>query len=265
MKYSLTDPREHFGGPVKKQPNFLKSGKPDPKTVKFILFVFVFLILAAAGIAMLPHLGKLFSESGRDALVNTVRAKGATGVLFFIGVQILQVVLFIIPGEVVEVAGGVLYGTVGGYAVCTVGSVIGSVIIYCLVRRLGYDFVNGLMDGKFGKLAFLKKKENIELAVFILFLIPGTPKDGLTYFVPFTNLSLPRFLVVSTVARIPSVISSTFAGASLESGNITVSLIVFAITAVLGVAGILIDRRYIQNQNRLQNQQSAKPAKGDCQ
>ncbi len=225
------------------------SNRPDAKTIKFAMLVAVFLLAAVLGALLVPHLGKLFSEQGRQVLVEKVRAQGFWGVLLFTGVQILQVVLFIIPGEVVEVVAGMLYGTFGGFAVCVVGSSAGSAIIYFLVRRLGYAYVNELLDGRFRKLAFLRKKENVQLAVFILFLIPGTPKDALTYFVPFTGLSLPRFLVVSAVARIPSVISSTFAGASFESGNITLSAVVFALIAVFGVAGILIDRRYIRRQN----------------
>ena len=233
---------------VKKQDG-AKPKKWDVKTVKFAMLVAVFLLAIVAGTLLIPQIGQFFSESGRQAMVDEIRARGFAGVLIFVGVQILQVVLFVIPGELIEVAGGVLYGTFGGYALCTLGSLIGSVIIYLLVRQLGYDFINELLDGKFRRLAFLKKKENTELAVFLLFLIPGTPKDALTYFVPFTKLPLLRFLIVSTVARIPSVISSTFAGASLERGNLTLSLIVFALIAVFGVAGILIDRRYIQKQN----------------
>lgn len=225
------------------------KAKADPKTLKFVVLAAIFICAIAAGLMLVPHIGRLFSESGRDALVENIRGRGVWGVLLFVGVQILQVVLFVIPGEVVEVVGGVLYGTFGGYAACTCGSLIGSVLIYMLVRRLGYEFVSEFLADKFQKLAFLRKEENAEMCVFILYLIPGTPKDGLTYFVPFTELSLARFLLLSTVARFPSVISSTLAGASLESGRVWLSVGIFAAITVVGIIGILLDRKYIQTKN----------------
>ncbi len=226
-----------------------KPKKFNPKTVKYMMIGVAIALVAGALALLAPHIGKLFSDTGRQALVDSIRDRGAMGVLLFIGLQILQVVIFIVPGEVIEVAGGILYGTWGGYAICTLGSVLGTILIYQFVKRLRYDNVNALLDGKFRRLAFLKKKENAELAVFILYFIPGTPKDALTYFIPFTKMSLARFLLISTIARFPSVISSTFAGASLESGNTTVSIIAFTAIAVLGAIGILIDRKYIRKQN----------------
>lgn len=69
------------------------------------------------------------------------------------------------------------------------------------------------------KLLFLKKEKNLELIIFIIFFIPGTPKDLLTYIAPFTRIKLKTFLLLTTFARIPSVITSTIGGNALSNQN----------------------------------------------
>ena len=75
--------------------------------------------------------------------------------------------------------------------------------------------------------------------MFVLFLIPGMPKDVFTYLIPLTNMRMRAFLVFSTVGRIPGVIISTYAAAGLAEGDITTSLIIFGIAAVLMILGII--------------------------
>ena len=82
--------------------------------------------------------------------------------------------------------------------------------------------------------------------MFILFFIPGTPKDIMTYFVPLTHMKLGHFLLLSGVARLPSVITSTVGGNALGSGNHWFAVAVFAITAVLSAAGIWMYRRIVK-------------------
>ena len=79
----------------------------------------------------------------------------------------------------------------------------------------------------------------MNLIVFVLFLIPGMPKDVFTYLIPLTNMRMRAFLVLSTVGRIPGVIISTYAAAGLAEGDITTSLIIFGIAAVLMILGII--------------------------
>lgn len=233
----------------KREPKRKFRDRLTPVNVKFAVLIAAITLIIIGGVLILPYFKDMLSEQGRDALTASIRAEGLSGLLMFIALQILQVVLFIIPGEVIEVVGGMLYGTWWGYFACAAGSLAGSAIIYRLVMWLGYDFVNELAQNKLGKLKFLQKTHNVELIVFILFLIPGTPKDALTYFIPFTKLSLARFLIVSTIARIPSVVSSTFAGASLQNGDVAVSVLTFILIAVFALAGILINHRYIKKQN----------------
>ena len=99
------------------------------------------------------------------------------------------------------------------------------------------------------KFSFLFKKENITYIVFILFLIPGTPKDILTYICPFTKIKPWQYFLIAVFARIPSVVSSTMLGDNLMQKNITASIIIFAVTAVIGLAGITINKIFIKKQS----------------
>jgi uncharacterized membrane protein YdjX (TVP38/TMEM64 family) len=71
-------------------------------------------------------------------------------------------------------------------------------------------------------------------------LIPGTPKDLLSYFVGLTEMKLSEWLIITTIARIPSVATSTIGGNALGEGNYITAITVFAITAVVSILGILI-------------------------
>lgn len=90
--------------------------------------------------------------------------------------------------------GGALYGTVGGFFLCMAGVLTGSVIIFLLSRALGYEVVENLLSRKrLSRLQFLQKEGRLEAVVFFLFFIPGTPKDALTYFAPFTRMNMGTF------------------------------------------------------------------------
>ena len=97
---------------------------------------------------------------------------------------------------------------------------------------------------------FLKSKKNIELIIFIIFFIPGTPKDILTYFAPFTRIKLSTFLLITTVARIPSIITSTIGGNALSNQNYHFTITVFIITGIISILGLFAYKSYINRQHK---------------
>lgn len=228
---------------TKKKPNTFLAA------YKFVALIVIVGIIIAMGLLALPYVQQLFSTEGRVLLIEGIQSKGIWGMLFFIVLQVIQVVVFIIPGEALEVLAGMIYGTWWGYVVCQIGITLGTVVIFYLVKGLGYEFVNRFIDEKkFEKLSFLKNNDKISKLTFILFFIPGTPKDIITYFIPFTNLSLGKFLLISCVARVPAVVSSTFAGAALQKGEVGTSLITFILVGVISLIGIWINRKFINHQ-----------------
>ncbi len=86
-----------------------------------------------------------------------------------------------------------------------------------------------------------------------MFFIPGTPKDALTYFVPFTRLSLVRFLLLSSLARIPSILSSTLVGSNLAQGNFVLSIFIYALVGVMGLVGMWYNNKLLDRKNEQKN------------
>ena len=134
---------------------------------------------------------------------------------------------------------GVMYGTLGGLALCLVGCVIASAAVFLLIRKCGRDFVIRFFgEDMLDRYSFLQDSSKLETLVFILFLIPGLPKDALTYIVPLSRINLATFLTLSTVGRIPGMVASTLIGSSISSANWPLILVVFAVCLVFGLLGI---------------------------
>lgn len=222
-----------------------------PDLIRFILFVFLLLVFTAITIYYFPFFLSLRDPSVRMNWINQIKSSGIRGLFIALGIQTAQVVLAVIPGEPVEIAMGYLYGTWGGLAVCLAGIFIGTLIILLIVKLLGAAFVKSIMKpDAMNKISFLHNTKSLENVVFILFLIPGTPKDMLTYFIPLTPMKSWQFLLIATFARIPSVVTSTLIGSSLGKSNWAFSIGVFAFTAVMGLVGIWIHNRFIEKHQK---------------
>ncbi len=193
-----------------------------------------------------------------------VYRQAAGGRLAFVGMMCLQVVVAVIPGEPLEIGAGYAFGAWEGMALCLAGAAVGSSLIYGFTRLLGVRMVEAFISReKMMSLRFLRDAKKRNLLVFVLFLIPGTPKDVLTYFIGLTPMRLGSFLVISTIARIPSVISSTLGGDALGLQDYTLAVLVFAVTAVLSIAGLvcyrLISRRQAPPLEEQAGRQTAPP------
>ncbi len=183
------------------------------------------------------------SEAFREFL----DAFGWKGRFILLGIQFLQVVVAFIPGEVVELGAGYAYGAVEGTLLCLAGIAASSAIIFLLTKKVGTPLAEVFISReKISELRFINSEYNLKRLVFLLFFIPGTPKDLLTYFVGLTNLRLGEFLCISLIARIPSVLSSTICGQMLGSQDYVTALLVYAITGGLSALGYLLYTRIIK-------------------
>ena len=173
---------------------------------------------------------------------------GWKGYLILLAIQCLQVAVALIPGEVVELGAGYAYGAIEGTLICLAGVALSSSLIFLLVKKLGTPMVELFISReKIGQLKFINTSHKLKRLIFLLFLIPGTPKDILTYFVGLTEITLSQFLAITLIARIPSVISSTISGQMLGEENFLAAGIVYGITALLSGGGYLIYLRIAQN------------------
>ena len=215
--------------------------KMDRATLfKFVgLVVFLVLVLGIV-VAAWPYITDIFTEGGVDRLVKRVQDAGPAGVFILLGMQFLQIVVAFIPGEVVQLAAGLMYGPLWGTVIILLGCVISSTAVYQLVHRLGAPFVMGMVSADhLQKFRDFEQTGKLDIIVFILFLIPGLPKDVFTYIVPLTDMEYRKFIGLTTVGRIPGVLASTYAAAGFAEGEILGPVIVIGIVAILAVLGIV--------------------------
>ena len=178
-----------------------------------------------------------------------IQSFGANGVLVGLGLQTVQIFVAFIPGEVVEIGLGFAFGATVGTIICFAGIAMASSAVFLFVKRFGTRFVelfvpiDRINDIKFiGKIVNDRKK--LRITLFLLFFVPGTPKDLFTYFFGLTPLKLSEFLWVSMVARIPSVISSTIGGTLVANGKYLLAVVLFVVTAILSLLGIICYNSY---------------------
>ena len=187
-----------------------------------------------------------------------VKSHGPLGPLMMMGIMALQVVVAIIPGEPFELGAGFVFGWFQGTVWCLLGSAAASAVVYLAVRKWGVKLVEAFFSrDKIMHYSFLQNEKKLDLLVFILFLIPGTPKDLLTYLVGLTPMKLSSFLVLTTAARIPSVVSSTMTGNFAQHERYTAAIITYAVTILISVICILWYRR-ISKQEKTQESGKAK-------
>ena len=173
-----------------------------------------------------------------NVLKDWVTEHPVLGSLAMIAICAVQVIIAFIPGELVEIASGVIFGAVGGTVVCLTGILLGSVIAILLARRFGRRLVESLYPKeKLDSLPVLNDPSKRNAMTAILFLIPGTPKDLLTYIIGLTDMSIPLYLLLTSVCRLPSVIMSTVGGDALGESRWLSAILIFAIAAAVSGAG----------------------------
>jgi len=137
-----------------------------------------------------------------EMLFQLIQEHHKSAVLIFISLQALQVVAAPVPGEVTGFAGGVLFGTVGGIIYSTIGLTIGSWIAFLLARAAGRPLVEKVVNPEtIKRYDYVMKHKGLFLA-FLMFLIPGFPKDYLCFLLGLGHMRQSDFLLVSTVGRL---------------------------------------------------------------
>lgn len=161
------------------------------------------------------------------------------------------------PRRALEIGAGYAFGAWEGLLLCLIGAAIGSAIIFFFVKLLGVKMVEAFISReKINSLKFIKSSRRLNLLMFILFFIPGTPKDLFTYFAGLTPMKLHTFLMISTIARIPSVITSTIGGHALGTQQYVFAAVVFAITIIVSLIGILVYRRISKQEKEKEKEES---------
>ena len=243
MQMETTTPPSADGGAAKQGEKPKRAHRVN-LIVNIVAAVILLAVFVGIFIYFYDEIQWLGTQEGREDFIEKLRGTGVLGVIILTLIQILQVVVAFIPGEVVELASGALYGVFGGLVLCLVGLNIGTLIIFGLVRLLGGAYVRENVSKKQYKyLQILNDPNRALVALFFIFLIPGIPKDILIYFIPLTRVKMWKFMIVSSVARIPSIVSSTFTAEAALRGDYLSAGIIFGIFLVLGVLGVIFNKK----------------------
>lgn len=214
---------------------FSKEGKK-----KIIALLVLTLVLGACLLIYARVVGPM-TELLRDVnrLSQWVEDQGWTSKLIYVALVWLQVVIAFIPGEPLELAAGFVFGAVEGTLLCLLGVFLGSVTVFLLVRTFGMKLVELFFSReKIQSLKILHNPKRLLTITAVLLILPGTPKDLLTYCAGLLPMQTTTWLLLCSVTRIPSVLTSTLCGQYVAEGNYSMAVIVFAITAFLCGIGL---------------------------
>jgi uncharacterized membrane protein YdjX (TVP38/TMEM64 family) len=162
------------------------------------------------------------------------------GVIAMILICAIQVIVALVPGELVEIAAGYIFGVWFGSLICFIGIMLGSVTVILLTRKIGRRFIEALCPReKLESLPVINDPKKRDSLAAILFLIPGTPKDLLTYIIALTQMSIPTYILLTSV-RFPSIIISAMGGDALINENLTKAIWIFIVAAVISSLGYFL-------------------------
>lgn len=203
----------------------------------FILFLFLLLIFFIT-IKYTPIIYNIISDPEKFKIF--LNSYGKINILVFIFFQALQVIIAAIPGELIQIAGGYIYGIYWGTLYSLIGIFIGSVVTFFISRIFGFSIIKSLFPkNQIDKFRFLINNRNAEIALFVLFLIPGIPKDVLVYISGLTPIKPIKFFLISMTARFPAILASSYIGTSLQQKNYSEVVAISALAVMLFVLGIL--------------------------
>lgn len=229
-------------------------GRPNrAQIILHIVLLSAFIItITYITIHFAPGITKLISKP--DQFRNLLTSYGPISIFVFIFFQFIQVVIAAIPGELLQLAGGYVYGTIFGTVYSLIGILLGSVFAFYISRLLGLGLVKTFVAEKgFEKLNFLVNSPKSEITMFLLFLIPGIPKDILVYIAGFTPINPAKFFIIFTIARFPGLLASSFVGANIQERDYLPVIIVSTIACILFVVGVLAKEQIVHKLHILSN------------
>lgn len=216
------------------------------KNKSYIILGLIFIFLIFMAYEYYHRYFLLFKDPAK--LKKIIMSYGKYSVLAFFILQVTQVVAFFIPGEIVQIAGGYIYGTTFGSGLSLLGITTGSIMVYFISNFYGKPLIDKIISDK--DLKFFQRVLNlgkINSIVFLLYLIPGIPKDVLAYICGVSNITFKNFIFYSTLGRIPGIFVSAYFGAKINSGNRITLVAIGIIAVVLFLIGIFKGEKIISS------------------
>lgn len=209
---------------------------------RIVKAVFVVLVLIFVGV-FCWYVGKPLVKfaSEPETFRIWVNSNGILGRIAYMGMMILQIFAAFLPGEPFEMVAGYAFGSVEGTLLCFFASALGSALVLLLARKFGLKFVSLFFNKeKIESAKFLHSSPKKTLLFFVIFALPGTPKDLLCYFAGLTDIKLWKLLLICSLGRIPAIVTSTLGGDALGTKSYVLAIIVLLATVLISFIGVLV-------------------------
>jgi uncharacterized membrane protein YdjX (TVP38/TMEM64 family) len=175
-------------------------------------------------------------------------------IFIYMGLQVFQIVVSIIPGQALQFAAGYAYHFWLGFLYSIIGVAMGTVVTFYLARLLGKDALHVIFgEEKFSRFVRTINSKRSYIVLFVIFLIPGVPKDLFTYAAGVSEIRIVPFLLLSLIGRSPAMIGSIWMGSMINKGSYAGPIILGVVAVILFIAGILNRDKMVQWTDRLYN------------
>lgn len=197
----------------------------------------ILLVLIVAGIPAFLYLkygSGVFSKDTAYSVIDYLRQNRKIAFLLIIGLQIIQVVICVLPGQPIQFAASYMFGVAKGYLFSVIGAIIGTTISFYLAKLLGSEAMH-LFFGE-EKVKEYQRRLNSGrglLIAFLIYLIPGVPKDLVSYAAGISEMRFRPFLLAATIGRSPAMLGSLLVGHFFGKQNYTAMIIVTAAVVLL--------------------------------
>lgn len=201
---------------------------------KTFFIITVVAVIVMLGIALYFAWPFLSSLGNPDKIRNMIDKAGPWGPLVFILIQILQVLIAPIPGQVAGLVGGYLFGPLWGLVYTMIGATIGFTLIFALTRKFGRPFVGYFVDKKtLDKFDHLIEGKKGKLVIFLIYLLPAFPDDLISFVAGLSAIPIRSLVIISVLGRLPGYAILTFTGHGLTLKNLNPVIVTISILLIL--------------------------------
>ena len=227
-----------------------RDEEESTKKARSLIALSVLLIFIAVTVIVFIRVGKPLIELVADPprFKAYLEGYGALSKGVFAGIMALQVIVAVIPAGPFQVAGGYAFGAFTGTVLCLIGNGVGAMLAYFTARIFGRRAVALFIPPQqIEKLMHILDKPRWKILFVVIFMIPGSPKDVLTYLAGLSALGPLAVLILSSLGRLPAILASALGGAAISEESYVSAAIVFGILAVVSIAGAVIYKKLSRN------------------
>ena len=235
----------------------------DKKTIglliqKIVMAIIFIIAIVFVSVKYAPEINHVIKN--RQVFKEFILSYGHIGGIIAIVFQFIQIVIPFLPGEVIQISIGYVYGVFLGSIYLLTGTMLGTVAVFYASRIIGYPIVKVFVsEKKMEKFNFLANSNKIEITMFVLFLLPGIPKDILVYLAGLTPIKPIRFFVISIVSRTPAIIVSAYIGINFAEGDFRSIIIMVAVVVVFLAVGFIFRNRILSLINKDSSKERTNP------